>query len=100
MHHRGREQGVSVALRTDRQQSPGGAFLGRGRVPGELCGRSGLAGEALPLRGKINNKYGVRAARAHLSDRDAGGKIKVGASGFYPHFVLLVSINRKIIELK
>ena len=27
-------------------------------------------------------------------------EIKVGASGFYPHFVLLVSINRKIIELK
>ena len=33
MHHRGREQGVSVALRTDRQQSPSGALLARGRVP-------------------------------------------------------------------
>lgn len=42
----------------------------------------------------------MRAARAYLSDRDAGGKIKVGASGFYPQLVLSVSINRNIIELK
>ena len=36
MHHRGREQGVSVALRTAGQKRPGGAFLGRGRVPNRV----------------------------------------------------------------
>ena len=45
VHHRGREQGVSVALRTDRQQSPSGALLARGRFPGEMCGGCGLAEE-------------------------------------------------------
>ena len=46
MHHRGREQGVSVAFRTDRQQSPSGALLARGRVPGEMNGRYRLTGES------------------------------------------------------
>ena len=36
VRHRGREQGVSVALRTDRQQSPSGALLARGRVPNRV----------------------------------------------------------------
>ena len=45
VHHRGREQGVSVALRTERQQSLGGALLARGRVPGEMNGRYRLMGE-------------------------------------------------------
>ena len=41
------------------------------------------------------------APRAHIYRIGMrAGEIKVGASGFYPHFVLLVSINRKIIELK
>ena len=36
MHHRGREQPAPRVLRTAGQKRPGGAFLGRGRVPNRV----------------------------------------------------------------
>ena len=44
MHHRGREQLVPAVLRPGRQKRPCGAFLERGRVPGEVPGQQRATG--------------------------------------------------------
>ena len=66
VHHRGREQLVPAALRPGRQKRPCGAFLERGRVPGEVPGRQRAAGVEpcgnFLLRHPLRGGFSVRAS--------------------------------------